>query len=335
MKITNNDLIDKKYGNAFNYYITPENPPKMNDYVTEVQTTGNPDMVSTYAWDLGYVHFICVNSNEEQMYDGVTVNNFIAKQCAWLDAHLTQVKQRETQPRWIIVFMHLSPFTCVRTPRVQPFVPVFEKHKVDLVLCGHNHTTTRSKCLYTGFNGVPYKDMTSNTGITYNRYVNLVKNSDDTVSNLIDADKEYKDYEHPENGVINREEDILNGTYYVMNGATGFKTTGKETGIEFTIDTLIGSEHSNKDVQSGVWPWWYAWWGGVMTQPTYMTIEITGDQIKLVAKQVPNVLTKESDTGVVIVNDFDYDNPDKFKPNSDYDTEGLIINYQEERHVKE
>lgn len=330
----NNDLIDKKYGKAFNYYLTAEDAPKMNDYVTEVQTPGNPDMVSTYAFDLGYVHFVCVNSNEEQMYSGVTVNNFIAKQCAWLDAHLAEVKQRETQPRWIIVYMHLSPFTCVRTPRVQPFVPVFEKYKVDVVLCGHNHTYTRSKCLYTGFNGVPYKEMGDNggTGITYNRYVKLKQVSDGSIENLIPADKEYKDYTKPEGGVINRAEDKLNGTYYVMNAATGFKSTGKETGITFAIPSLINSEHSNKEIQSGVWPWWYAWWGGVMSQPAYMTIDITGDQIKFVAKQVPNVLTKEY--GVVTVNDFDYNNPDKFKPNSDYDPEGLIINYQEERHTK-
>ena len=117
-----------------------------------------------------------------------------------------------------------------------------------------------------------------------------------------------------------------------MNAATGFKSTGKETGITFAIPSLINSEHSNKEIQSGVWPWWYAWWGGVMSQPAYMTIDITGDQIKFVAKQVPNVLTKEY--GVVTVNDFDYNNPDKFKPNSDYDPEGLIINYQEERHTK-
>lgn len=71
-----------------------------------------------------------------------------------------------------------------------------------------------------------------------------------------------------------------------------------------------------------------------MTQPTYMTIEITGDYIKFNPKQVPNVLTKD-DYGIKIVNDFDYSNPDKFKPNNDYDTEGLTINYQEARHTSE
>ena len=262
------------------------------------------------------------------MYDGITVNQFIQKQCAYLDAHLTEVRAREVQPRWILVFMHLSPFTCVRTPRVQPFVPIFEKHKVDVVLCGHNHTYTRSKCLYTGFNGVPYTDMNANAGITYNRYVDLKEVSDGTITNLIDADKEYKDYNNPDLGPINREEDLVNGTYYIMNGATGFKTTGKETGIVFNIPSMIGSDHSNKEIQNGTWPWWYAHWGGKMTQPAYMTIDITGDSITFNPKQIPNVLTKDSQNEKIkIVNDFDYNNPDNFKPNNDYDTTGLTINY--------
>lgn len=329
----NNDLIDKKYGKAFNYYITTENNPKINEYVTDITTTGNPDMVSTYAFDLGYVHFVCVNSNEEQMYEGVTVNQFIQKQCAYLDAHLTEVRAREIQPKWIIVFMHLSPFTCVRTPRVQPFIPIFEKHKVDVVLCGHNHTYTRSKCLYTGFNGVPYQDMDTNTGITYNRYVNLVENSDGTITNLIDADKEYKDYTNPDLGAINRGHDTINGTYYIMNGATGYKTTGKETGITFTINSLIESEHSSTDMGNNTWPWWYEWWGGKMTQPTYIIIEITKDYINFIPKQIPNVLTKD-ENGIKIVNDFDYNNPDNFKPNSNYDPDGLMIPYLPNRQYK-
>ncbi|MEG2117543.1 MAG: hypothetical protein RRZ69_07685, partial [Clostridia bacterium] len=40
----NNDLIDKKHSDAFNYYITTEN--KFAN--------------SVYAFDLGFTHFVCV-----------------------------------------------------------------------------------------------------------------------------------------------------------------------------------------------------------------------------------------------------------------------------------
>ena len=58
---------------------------------------------------------------------------FLLAQAQWLDDYLTH---RTTNPTWTVVYMHLSPFTCVRTKRCQVFVPVFEKHKIPLVLCG-------------------------------------------------------------------------------------------------------------------------------------------------------------------------------------------------------
>ena len=62
---------------------------------------------------------------------------------------LTQVNQRPTKPRWIFIYIHLAPFTVSRAKRLQRFIPVFEKHKVPIVVCGHNHTYARTKALYT------------------------------------------------------------------------------------------------------------------------------------------------------------------------------------------
>ena len=150
----NNDLIDKKYSNAFAYYSTFENSP----------------WNSVHAWDLGYTHFVCLNSNEDYTFEGMTPTQFIAAQCEWLDNHLTEVNQRDVKPRWIICYMHISPFTIVRTKRVQPFIPIFEKHKVPLVLCGHNHTYSRSKAIYSGYNGTDaYNDYTHKTSTIYYR----------------------------------------------------------------------------------------------------------------------------------------------------------------------
>lgn len=128
MNITNNDLIDKKFSDAFNYYITAE-----NQFANSV-----------YAFDLGFVHFVSLNSNEDQTYVNnvgtvggyADTNAFLQAQVDWLDEHLARVNARPTKPRWVIVFAHLSPFTVGRTKRLQRWISVFEKYKVDMVLCG-------------------------------------------------------------------------------------------------------------------------------------------------------------------------------------------------------
>ena len=104
----NNDLTDKKYSDAFANYFTYENAPWQ----------------STYAFDLGFVHFVCIDSNTNYTYVGTkenqyeTTDKFLEAEVAWLDQHLTEVKSRETPPKWIIVYSHVSAFTCVRTKRM-------------------------------------------------------------------------------------------------------------------------------------------------------------------------------------------------------------------------
>ena len=197
MNKTNNDLIDKKFSDAFNYYITAE-----NQFANSV-----------YAFDLGFVHFVCLNSNTDSTYvDGVgsvggyaSTDAFLEAQAQWLDQHLTEVEQREVQPRWVIVFAHLSPFTVSRTKRLQRWVAPIEKHKVDMFLCGHNHAWSVSKPLYTGYD--------FNQSPAYNDYVTKVSGS--TELRIVE---EYKADGHTE---INRAADPANGTYYVLNHACG------------------------------------------------------------------------------------------------------------------
>lgn len=112
----NNDLIDKKDSTAFTYYSTFENSP----------------YTSVHSYNVGMVHFICLNSNE-----------LITEQIEWLKQDMTNNDKRCT-----IVYMHVSPYTIVRTAKVQPFAPVFEELGVDLVICGHNHTYSRSHPMY-------------------------------------------------------------------------------------------------------------------------------------------------------------------------------------------
>ena len=79
------------------------------------------------------------------------------------------VAQRPTKPRWVIVYAHLGPFTVGRTVRLQRWVAYFEKWKIDMVLCGHNHAYSRSKALKTGYD--------YNQSAPYNDYVTKVSGS--------------------------------------------------------------------------------------------------------------------------------------------------------------
>ena len=244
----NNDLIDKKFSDAFNYYITAE-----NQFANSV-----------YAFDLGFVHFVCLNSNTDSTYvDGVgtiggykDTNAFLEAQAVWLDEHLTEVEAREVKPRWIIVFAHLSPFTVSRTKRLQRWIAPLEKHKVDMVLCGHNHAWSVSKPLYTGYD--------YNASAAYNDYVTTIDGTTDL--KIVD--------EFQADGVteVNREADPANGTYYVLNQACGFKLSGKEKPM--TLTSLAGTKHVNADNS----PWWLAA-QALPKNPVYIDLQIAYDRI--------------------------------------------------------
>ena len=243
----NNDLIDKKFSDAFNYYITAE-----NQFANSV-----------YAFDLGFVHFVCLNSNTDSTYvDGVgniggyvSTDAFLEAQAQWLDQHLTEVEAREVQPRWVIVFAHLSPFTVGRTKRLQRWVAPVEKHKVDMFLCGHNHAWSVSKPLKTGYD--------FNVNPAYNDYVTTQSGS--TELKIVDELQ-------ADGNPINREADPANGTYYVLNQATGFKLSGKEKPL--TITALAGTEHVNADNS----PWWISA-QALPKNPVYIDLQIGFNRI--------------------------------------------------------
>lgn len=196
----NNDLISKKFSDAYSHYTYEDN--KFAN--------------SVYAFDLGYTHFICLNSNTDSTYvNGVgsvggyaNTNDFLQAQMDWMDEHLTEVYARDTKPRWVIVYAHLSPFTVGRTIRLQRWVSYFEKWKIDLVLCGHNHAYSRSKALKTGYN--------YNQSPAYNDYVKKVSEGS---TELKIVDEMQGDGTTP----INRDENIAEGVTYILNHAAGLE----------------------------------------------------------------------------------------------------------------
>jgi hypothetical protein len=280
----NNDLVDKKYSTAFNYYLTAQNQ-KWN---------------SVYAFDLGFVHFVCLNSNEDQVYSGdgkefANTNAFLEAQAQWLDEHLTEVEARPIQPRWVIVFAHLGPFTVGRTKRLQRWIAPIEKHKVDMFLCGHNHAWSVSKPIRTGFD--------FNVNPAYNDYVTKIEGTSDL--KIVD--------EKQANGTpINRGEDKANGTYYVLNQATGFKLSGKEKPL--TLTTLAGTEHVNA-VNA---PWWIES-QGLPSNPVYIDLTIGYDQIVMDSYEIEGIKGADEFKNAVINQDLSKVTEKKFHT--------LIINH--------
>ena len=84
-----------------------------------------------YSFDYGDVHFVALDTN-----------NIDAEQVAWLEADLTA-----NQRAWTVVYGHHPAFSSGEhgsTAAVQKeFVPIFERHHVDLVLSGHDHDYER------------------------------------------------------------------------------------------------------------------------------------------------------------------------------------------------
>ena len=262
----NNDLIDKTHSTAFNYYLTAQN---------QVWN-------SVYAFDLGFTHFVCLNSNQDMVHvdseEFADTNAFLQAQADWLDAHLTEVEAREVKPRWVIVFAHLGPLTVGRTKRLQRWIAPCEKHKVDMFLCGHNHAWSVSKPVYSGYvNG------------DYNDYVTVVEGTTDLkIVDELNANGE----------PINREADPANGTYYVLNQACGFKLSGKEKPL--TLTQLAGTEHVNADNS----PWWIES-QALPSNPVYIDLKISWDQIVCESFELEGIKKADEFKNAVINYDLD------------------------------
>lgn len=290
----NNDLVDKKYGTAFNNYATFEGAPKLNDFIGGKTATVNQEMVSTYSFDMGHTHFICLNSNDEQMYTdyGIQKADFLLKQSIFLDRDLYQVSKREVKPRWVVVFAHLSPFTVTRAVRLQHWIPVLEHYGVDLFLCGHNHTYSRSipiKCGYSGLN-----DTTK-----YNTY-ETTKSSYTAVDELTKDGSEIDRASHP-----------TDGTYYVMFQAGGAKQSGKEKAIVMRNNAVFtGLEEKHYSTVATASPWWYGFTGALPKHPCFSTLSITNEAINMNMYTCTGSIAKDAENGIVSVSD--YSSIDKF-----------------------
>ena len=100
-----------------------------------------------YSFDYGDMHFSMLDSQENEERNFVA--NIIEKQKEWLDKDL-----KATNKHWKVVFIHRPPFH--NRPQDDDenlrdaFVPIIDKHKVDIVFSGHDHVYARSYPLRDG-----------------------------------------------------------------------------------------------------------------------------------------------------------------------------------------
>ena len=276
----NNDLLNKMYGQCFANFFTNE-----NQWANSV-----------YHFRLDNTEFICLNSNTDYDYvtgygslgDYQSTDEFLLAQAQWLDIYLLGLKYSENPPDFIVVYMHLSPFTCVRTKRVQVFTPIFEKHKVPLVLCGHNHMYTRSFPIYCGMAQVTEAGKIQD----YNTYYNFTKKE---TTSYVDESK--LPNAHTGELGINHNEDLSNGTHYVMVSSASWKTSGKETTItKFPVQAVDGYDFNSNGTNQGL-----PWWNKVANNrkvPNYCTIKITKDSINIKSWQIDGAKLRETINGV-------------------------------------
>ena len=289
----NNDLVEKKYGFAFNHYATYEGAPKFSE-LGGTTATKDAEMVSTYSFDIGHTHFICINSNEEQMYNdyGIDKTQFLDKQARFLDKDLWEVSQRSTKPRWVVVYAHLSPFTVTRANRLQHWIAVLEHYEVDLFICGHNHTYSRSIPIKCGYEKTRYEDAINDRN--YNTYV--------TTAASYTAVNETKKNNTTE---IDRAANPAHGTYYVMLQSGAAKISGEEEAIDMTTREFTGIDKKHLSVNASNRPWWYDYNGVLPTQPCYSIMSVTPNTLNLSMYVVNNVVSTNEETDIQTVRTYD------------------------------
>jgi hypothetical protein len=96
-----------------------------------------PGSETSYAFDYAGVRFVCFNTDRYRD----------ANQLKWLETTLAAAR-RDPAIRWLVVFHHVPLYSSVvkrpnNTALIQVLQPLYDRHRVDLVLCGHNHVYER------------------------------------------------------------------------------------------------------------------------------------------------------------------------------------------------
>ena len=276
----NNDLAENKiYSYGFKYYDTQEEEADVNANIQ-----GNKPYASCHSHDLGFVHFVVMNSNTAEDSD------LMVKQFCWIKQDVEQARAREIPPRWFVLIAHHGALTVCRMKGVQQMIPFVEDIGFDVVICGHHHTYSRSKPIKMNIRsqveeiigGDLYRNATGD-GSKINNAVYSIgyleafrdKNNNPAPPKGCTADQTTQE---GANGNIASETNYVNyknGTYWIMCQATGFKLK------------------SNKDLEKNPIPWWYGWQGAHPYLPTYITWDFGYNEIHIVAKGINGIVQQD------------------------------------------
>lgn len=280
MNTTNNDLAENKtYSYGFKYYDTQEEEA---DVGANIQ--GNKPYASCHSHDLGFVHFVVMNSNVAEDSD------LMVKQFCWIKQDIEQAKARPKPPRWFVLIAHHGALTVCRMKLVQQMIPFVEDIGFDVVICGHHHTYSRSKPIKMNIRsqveqiigGDLYRNMEGdgnriNNAVYSIGYLEAFRDSSGNPAppNGCTADQTTQD---GVNGNVASEQNYVNakeGVHWIMCQATGFKLK------------------SNKDLEKDPIPWWYGWQGSHPYMPTYLMWDFGYNEIRVVAKGIDGIMKQD------------------------------------------
>ena len=139
-------------------YITQYSAPYLALHAPPTDTVPAPDSGRYYSFDWADIHFVGLDANLLDPYFA----DAQARMLAWMDNDLAQ-----SQALWKIVFFHQTAYPTfhhiddpIDIAARALFVPILERHGVQLVLSGHEHNYQRSKPMR---GGVPVPAGTSGT----------------------------------------------------------------------------------------------------------------------------------------------------------------------------
>ena len=266
----NNDLFEKIYSNCFKYYDSTENDFRGDVYIPNC---GNHDIIqgkspyggyaSSHSFDLGYCHFVVVNSN---CTASVEDPDIWVKQMNWVRQDVQAARMRPNPPRWFIMIAHHGAFTVCRMKPVQQMIPFVEDLGFHVVLCGHHHTYSRSTPirmnireqveaitghdLYEVYDGCGQAIANAVYGIGY-----LETFANDAGVHVLPKGVTYD--QTTEDGTL---EDGQQGV--ATNGNVGSREAyvNEETGVMWVMSQASGAKlKSNKDLEKTPTPWYYGW----------------------------------------------------------------------------
>jgi hypothetical protein len=325
--VGNNDLVDKLYSYAYAYYSTVE----------------NASYPSVFSWNYGLVHYICLDSNIlTEPTDATKYIRGTAEQISFIQADMAKP---ENQKRWVIAFMHESPYTIVKSSKLTAFINALYDAGVDLVFCGHHHCSHRSKRM---------GRMSGGTITNTTEYVTVNITSPATVNGNVTVTLKGTPYTIAVNAgdstsVIATKIRAGNftGSGYTVSGdgtsaiftattlgdrataafsagSTGCKgavstdVLDPDNGIKYWMSQATGYKLSGKTIPTSnanaVWRAFYDKPG----DPCYGMVEISWDKIKYTGYRLTNIMPLEDNAGKDVVRmQYDYDEltPKKNKAN--------------------